>query len=189
MKRLVIMTVGMTHSGKTTFAKALESRLGNAVVVDQDNHGEFLHTHYDKLVPKDGSNRIKHALTKTIVDYAVNHSDCHLILCNANRNQASRKELLSYYKKHDFTSVLVHFALPISILKERIAKNNRDTLRLRTASSYDEVLNRQHQQTGMEALDPIAGEADYLFTVKEEEDVSAIMETIIKLKGVNNGEE
>lgn len=29
MKRLVIMTVGKTHSGKTTFAKALEKELLN----------------------------------------------------------------------------------------------------------------------------------------------------------------
>lgn len=181
MNRLVIMTVGMTHSGKTTFAKALERRIGNAVVVDQDNHSEFLQTHYEKLVPKDGANHIKHALTKMIVDYAINHSDCHLILCNANRNQESRKKLLSYYRKHDFTSVLVHFDLPISLLKERIAKNNRDTLRLRTASSYDEVLARQDKQTGMEAHNPIAGEADYLFTVKDEGDVSAVIEMISKL--------
>ncbi|WP_400247414.1 ATP-binding protein [Niallia sp. JL1B1071] len=181
MNRVVIMTVGMTHSGKTTFAKALESRLGNALVVDQDNHSEFLQRYYEKLVPKGGTNHIKHALTKMIVDYAVHHSDCHLILSNANRNQESRKELLSYYKKHDFTTVLVHFDLPISLLKERIAKNNRDTLRLRTAFSYDEVLARQDKQTGMEALDPIAGEADYLFTVKEEENVLAVMEMICKL--------
>lgn len=181
MSRLVIMTVGMTHSGKTTFAKALENRLENAVVVDQDNHSEFLQTHYEKLVPEGGTNHIKHALTKLIVDYAVHHSDCHLILSNANRNQASRKELLSYYKKHDFTSVLVHFNLPLTLLKERIAKTNRDTLRLRTACSYDEVLARQNKETGMEAFTPIAGEADYLFTVKKEEDVSAIMEAISKL--------
>ncbi len=181
MKRLVIMTVGMTHSGKTAFAKALENRIENAVVVDQDNHSEFLQTYYEKLVPKDGANHIKHTLTKMIVDYAIHHSDCHLILCNANRNQESRKELLSYYKENNFTSILVHFNLPISLLKERIAKNNRDTLRLRTASSYDEVLARQDKQTGMEALDPIPGEADYLFTVKEEGDVSVILEKISKL--------
>ncbi len=29
MKRLAIMTVGKTHSGKTTFAKALEKELSN----------------------------------------------------------------------------------------------------------------------------------------------------------------
>ena len=44
MNRFVIMTVGKTHSGKTTFAKALEEEMTNSVVIDQDNHAEFLHT-------------------------------------------------------------------------------------------------------------------------------------------------
>jgi uridine kinase len=44
MKRLVIMTVGKTHSGKTTFARALEQELNNSFVMDQDNHAEFINT-------------------------------------------------------------------------------------------------------------------------------------------------
>lgn len=42
MNRLMIMTVGKTHSGKTTFAKEVESVLQQAVVVDQDNHADEL---------------------------------------------------------------------------------------------------------------------------------------------------
>lgn len=41
MNRLVIMTVGITHSGKTTFAKELESVLQQAVVIDQDNKSSY----------------------------------------------------------------------------------------------------------------------------------------------------
>lgn len=33
MKRFVILTVGKTHSGKTTFAKALEQQLRNLLVL------------------------------------------------------------------------------------------------------------------------------------------------------------
>ncbi len=44
MKRLVIMTVGKTHSRKTTFARLLEQELGNSFVMDQDNHAEFINT-------------------------------------------------------------------------------------------------------------------------------------------------
>lgn len=47
MKRLVIMTVGKTHSGKTTFARDLELALNNAFVMDQDITAEFLHTYYE----------------------------------------------------------------------------------------------------------------------------------------------
>ncbi|WP_254178057.1 MULTISPECIES: ATP-binding protein [unclassified Planococcus (in: firmicutes)] len=81
MNRVAVMTVGKTHSGKTTFAKALERQLVNAIVVDQDNHAEILQSYYPALVPKDGANAIKYALTQTIVDHAVDQTDCHLILC------------------------------------------------------------------------------------------------------------
>lgn len=71
MKRLVIFTVGKTHSGKTTFAKELEQHLQNSVVIDRDNHAEFIQTYYKSLLPKQGVNTLKDAISRTIVDYAV----------------------------------------------------------------------------------------------------------------------
>ena len=43
-----------THSGKTTFAKELESVLQQAIVIDQDNHAEFINSHYKKLLLRMG---------------------------------------------------------------------------------------------------------------------------------------
>lgn len=143
MKRLVIMTVGKTHSGKTTFAKAIEKELPNTVVADQDNHADFLHTYYQTLLPLQGPNTIKYALTQTIVDYAVNETNCHLVLCNSNRNRKSRLKLLKHYHNKGFTSIVVNFDIPNHILKERVAKSKRSTAILRTASTFKEVLNRQ----------------------------------------------
>ena len=54
MKRFVIMTVGKTHSGKTTFAKSLEQVLDNALIIDQDNHAEFINTFYKSLIARKG---------------------------------------------------------------------------------------------------------------------------------------
>ena len=58
---VVIITVGKTHSGKTTFARALEKQLNNTFVMDQDNHAEFINTNYKNLQPKKGSNTLKHS--------------------------------------------------------------------------------------------------------------------------------
>ncbi len=87
MKRLVIITVGKTHSGKTTFARALEKELPHSFVMDQDNQAEFINTHYEKLQPAEGANTFKHGLSKFIVDYAKEHSNLHLIICNSNRSK------------------------------------------------------------------------------------------------------
>jgi predicted ABC-type ATPase len=146
MNRFVIMTVGKTHSGKTTFAKALENELQNSVVIDQDNHADFLHTHYLTLLPKNGPNLIKYALTQTIVDYAVNETNCHLILCNSNRSRAGRLKRLEHYHNKGFTSILVYFDIPVPVLKERIANSNRSTTVLRTAATFNEVLIRQEKE-------------------------------------------
>ena len=144
--RLVIITVGKTHSGKTTFAKRLENELPNSVVIDQDNHAEFLHTYYQTLIPKTGSNTIKYALTQTVVNYAVNETTCHLILSNSNRNRKGRSNLLEQYRRKGFTTILVHFDIPDQILKDRIAQGKRSTNILRTVSTFEEVLTRLSKQ-------------------------------------------
>lgn len=182
MNRLVILTVGKTHSGKTTFAKALEKLLPNSVVIDQDNHAEFLHTYYQTLLPKQGHNTIKYALTQTIVDYAVNETNCHLILCNSNRNRTGRLKLLEYYHKEGFTTIVVNFDIPDQILKERIAKSQRSTTILRTVTTFDEVLTRQQDESNnSEVTAPIEDEADRLFVIKNEEGVPSVIQKIVSI--------
>ncbi|WP_088006962.1 AAA family ATPase [Indiicoccus explosivorum] len=178
MKRAAILTVGKTHSGKTTFAKALEKRLANSVVIDQDNHGEFLHTNYAKLLPAEGPNTIKYALTKTIVDYAINETACHLILCNSNRNQQDRLTLLRYLRDCGFETILVYFDIPDTILAERVASSQRTTAILRTASSFGEVLNRQRKEA---AACPTADEADHFLRICGEQEMENIIEEILNI--------
>lgn len=113
MKRLAIITVGKTHSGKTTFAKTLENKLNHSFIMEQDNTADFLHTYYQKLLPKQGANTLKHSISKVIVDYAKEYTDCHIIACSANRTRKGRTYLLEdIYDKHEFVRILVHFDIP-----------------------------------------------------------------------------
>lgn len=187
MKRLVIMTVGITHSGKTTFARALEKELHNSIVIDQDNHAEFLHTFYESLLPKQGPNMIKYALTQTIVNYVVNETNCHLILCNSNRNRNNRLKLLEHYHKQGFISILVNFEIPEHVVKERVAISQRSTTILRTASTFEEVLIRQQNESNKsDVIPPNKGEADHLFLIKSENDFPYIIKKIISIAQTNN---
>lgn len=182
MNRLAIITVGKTHSGKSTFAKTLENELSNSVVIDQDNHAEFLHTYYQRLLPKQGSNTIKFAITQTIVHHTVHETNCHLILCNSNRNRTARTKLIDYYKKNGFTTILVNFELPDYILKERIKKSERSTSVLRVASTYDEVLLRQQRETNTgEIIAPSEAEADHLFVIKNKEELQFVIQNIVAI--------
>jgi len=176
------MTVGKTHSGKTTFAKALENHMFNSVVIDQDKHAEFLQMNYQTILPKQGKNTIKYAMTQTIVNYATTETNCHLILCNSNRNQKGRLKLLEQFHNEGFTSILVNFDIPEHVLKNRVAKSQRDTSILRTASTFAEVLTRQHNETNQDdVVPPIEGEADHLFVIKDSIEVESVIRKIVDL--------
>lgn len=180
MKRLAIITVGKTHSGKSTFARALEKKLSNAVVVDQDHHAEFIHTYYRDLLPKQGTNTLKFGLTKFIVTYAIDTTDKHLIICNSNRSQKGRLHLFeAFFDKNEFIRVLVHFDIPDHILKERVARSERSTTIFRDISTtFEELLHRQQHE---DVTDPVEGEVDELFVIRSSEEIDAVIETIVTL--------
>ncbi|WP_010275539.1 ATP-binding protein [Paenibacillus senegalensis] len=175
MNRLVVMTVGKTHSGKTTFAKELESILQHAVVIDQDNHAEFINEHYKKLRPNEGPNTLKFTITNAIVDYAVAHSDFHLILSNSNLNKQGRSNHLKFFHDRGFVSIIVYFELPLELLKERVETTQRSKTIFRSASSFMEVLERQEM---LNPEKPSKEEANYLFVIHNPDDAAEIMQQI-----------
>lgn len=176
------MTVGKTHSGKSTFAKELEQQLHDSIAIDQDNHAEFVNTYYKTLRTKQGPNNLKFAITRTIVDYAVNHTDVHLILCNSNRGRQGRIETLRQFHMQGFTSILVNFDIPDCILKERIATSQRLKTIFRTASGFEEVLSRQQAETNKgDVKSPTEDEADYLFVINDNNEVLSIIRKIIDI--------
>jgi predicted kinase len=182
MKRIAIITVGKTHSGKTTFARELEKKLNEALVIDQDNHAEFLNIYYKKLFPKQGNNNIKYAITQTILDYAVNQTNFHLILCNSYRLRKARLNLLEHFKNKGFTSILVNFDIPYHILHERVVNSERSTNIFRSATSFEEVFIRQQAESHKgDMIDPIEGEADHLFVIKDSEEVNSIIQRIVDI--------
>lgn len=182
MNRFVIMTVGKTHSGKTTFARKLEKDITNSVVIDQDNHAEFLNSIYPLLVPTKGPNKIKYALTQTIVDYAVNETSCHLILCNSNRNRKVRIKLLEHFKNKEFITVIVNFDIPDDVLYKRVENSQRNTAILRTVRSFQDVLVQQQCETDKNrAIDPIEEKVDFLFQIRRSEEVQSVLQEILNL--------
>lgn len=184
MKRLAVITVGKTHSGKSTFARDLESHLDNSFVLDQDNHAEFINKYYPMLQPKTGPNTLKHSISKLIVDYAKEHTDLHIIACSANRTRKGRKYLLEeIYNQNEFVRILVHFDIPDEILLDRVIQSKRSTTIFRGSySNFKEVLLRQQAESQLEdAVDPEVGEADHLFVIKHNEEVDSVIKEIIRI--------
>lgn len=188
MKRLVIITVGKTHSGKTTFARALEKVLNNSFVMDQDNQAEFINTYYKNLQPKRGPNTLKHALSKLIVDYAKENTDFNLIICNSNRSRNGRLYLLEeLFNKNEFVRILVHFDIPDDVLQIRVTQSQRSTNIFRGHYfNFEDVLLRQHVESRKEDVtDPEEGEADHLFVIKDNEEVNSVIQKIVHIAESN----
>jgi hypothetical protein len=184
MKRLVIITVGKTHSGKTTFANALEKQLHNSFVMDQDIHAEFINTYYRNLQPKQGPNTLKHSLSKLIVEYAKENTDFHFIICNSNRSRKGRLYLLEeLFNTDDFVRILVLFDILDVVLQKRVSQSQRSTSIFRgSITNFEEVLNRQQVESFKEdVVDPIEGEADHLFVIKNNEEVSSVIQKIVQI--------
>ncbi|MDN4608570.1 AAA family ATPase [Sporosarcina highlanderae] len=184
MKRLVIITVGKTHTGKSTFAKHLEKELDNSFIMDQDNHAEFVNTYYEKLQPKSGPNTLKHSISRLIVDYAKKHTDFHIIASNSNRTKKGREFLLKeIYPENEFLRILVHFDIPDEILHERVTNSQRSTNIFRGPySNFEEVLVRQQAESHLDDfIDPVEGEADYLFKIKDNEEVESVIKEIVRI--------
>jgi len=182
MERVVIITVGKTHSGKTTFAKALQQELPNSIIIDQDNQAEFLNTHYRTLLPEHGPYTLKYAVTQTIVDFVVTQTNYHLILCNSNRNRKHRLDLLEKFHDQGFHSILVNFEIPDDVLKARIAKSHRSTTAIRGASTFEEVLVLQQSEFHVENIaSPEEGEAGQLFIIKKADEDQDVIQKIINI--------
>lgn len=186
LKRLVIITVGLTHCGKTTFARALEKELNNSIVIDQDNHAEFINTYYKRLQPKDGPNTFKHAISRLIVNYAKEQTDYHLIICNSNRSRKDRSYLFGeLLPKEDFMHIIVHFDIPYRVLQARVTESKRSIKIFRGSyTNFEQVLNKQMADSLKEdVVDPAEGEADHLFVIKDNNDAESVIQEILRIAG------
>ena len=178
------MTVGKTHSGKTTFAHALDEQLSNSFVIDQDNHAEFLNTYYKKLQRDEGPNILKHSLSKLMVDYAKDHTDFHFIICNSNRSFKGRRYLLEdLFPAEEFVRILVHFDISDDVLHSRVKHSQRRTNIFRgSITNFEELLVRQHEESLKEEIvDPTENEADHLFVIKDDNDIDSVIQSIIHI--------
>lgn len=170
--RTVLLTIGPTHAGKTTFAKKLAYSLPSSLVIDQDLQARFLLEHYPDLVPTEGPNHIKHDLTVWLIEKAITSSFETIILCNANTTRTGRKQLLNQFPRSTFRSILVWFDLPEAILSNRLTYSNRDGREIRGNSSYHDIYQRQRIES------PVTGEADKIVRFRSPEDVETFLDHV-----------
>lgn len=181
--RLFVVTIGKTHSGKTTFANALKQKLSNSVVIDQEAHVEFLQSYYQDSLPKQGNHTMKNTMSKLALDYYISCTNTNMILCNTHLSRAHRSTIFEkIFTKNKFTRILIYFDIPDEVIIARIKESNRSTSPFRSdCSTFEEVLALQKEASKQNEEYPQMDEADYIFIINDNHNHDAVIEEILQI--------
>ncbi len=182
----VIMTVGKTHSGKTTFGKEIAKKLKHVCLLDSDEIAEFLRDKYPDLYDKDfvkGSNELAsgyHLKRMVVLDVyrQALKTKLPIISTSANSTKKIRTEVRRLAKKSGRKVIMVYFNLPETLLVGRIKASQRSQKCLYHSKDFiDLLVNKQKQR--FEA--PNKKEADYFLEITDEVSGVKAFKEVIKL--------
>ena len=182
----VIMTVGKTHSGKTTFGHKIAKKLKQYCLLDSDILAEFLKEYVPDLYKSDfvkNSNKISsgYNLKKKILTEIYKHAlktNIPIIITNANSTKEIRKNIYLLSKKEKHKLILVYFDLPEKVLINRIKKSKKSTNCLTESKNFlNLLLNKQAERFEK----PNIKEADIFFKITDNNSYQEALKEILKL--------
>lgn len=155
----LFLTVGMTHSGKTTFGKRLRESLGDSakfIHVDNDVADEFLRENFNNLridpailatrTPTNPDLRL--LVPQLIVDYALKEGYSAIATASHPR-RAIRRSYYKIAKKNNAKVVLLILKISEEQATARLKAANRSTGILDTrpfnSTSFHDLYNKQKQ--------------------------------------------
>ncbi|QSS98796.1 AAA family ATPase [Pontibacillus sp. ALD_SL1] len=124
---------------------------------------------------------LKYVVSQSILDYALDYTDAHLILRNSNLSRMGRSKLLNQFRQKRMKTIIVYFNLPNQVLEERIERTNRSTDIFRVATTFEEVLKRQSVNEQEDLLPPTQSETDHLFVIKGAQDNQTVISDICNI--------
>jgi len=181
-----IITVGKTHSGKTTFGKKVAKRLKHACLLDSDVIAEFLSDNFPDLYNKDfveGSNELSSGYSlkiSVLLDIYKQSLKTKLpiISTSANSSKHQRAKNIGLARKAGRKVIMIYFNLPESLLLERIKTSKRSDKCLYYSKSFvDLLINKQGQRFDV----PSQKEADYFFEITDEPSSVKAYKSVLKI--------
>jgi predicted kinase len=178
----LIMFIGKTHSGKTTFAKELEKE--NIIILEADPIALFMKEHFPKLRENDNKHHnssfneisIKYKTFLLFLEFAMSLNKT-IILSNSNMYEDGRKFIFNLCKNFNYKNIGVYFDFPEDFLIERIKKSKRTTAILNVSRDFNDLII--NQRTRMEIPSP--NDFEKFFVIKSEKDLIKIKNKLIKI--------
>ena len=184
--QFVIMTVGKTHSGKTTFGMELAKKIKKSCVLDADILSEFLKTTYPVLYQSDREKNsekktqwyyLKLSLMIEIFKKALK-TDATIVSTAANSNKRirGRGRLLAHRAWRKL--IMIYFNRPENILLERIKKSTRSKVCLTHSKDFNDLLTNKQKKLFEQ---PSSKEADLFFEINDDQSRKKVQKEIIAL--------
>ena len=184
--QFVIMTVGKTHSGKTTFGKDLAEKLKKYCLLDFDMLVEFFKITYPWLYNIENFKSSKDAYNahylslkaRTLLFKQALKTDLPIIFTNANTLKKLRKEFCDLTHKEGKKIIMIYFNRPENVLLKRIEQSKRSKICLTRSTDFqDLLLNRQSKIFET----PSPKEADIFFEINNDQSRKKVQIEIITL--------
>jgi len=183
MERFALLTVGKTHTGKSTFAKEIVSQIPNCVILETDPIAVFLSTTFPKLHALDldhqgsfSSPSLKYRVFQTVLEFAL-AQNFNIILSNSNMYEKGRQGVFDIIKKYPAKTIGLHFNYPEELLSKRVEQSGRSTEVLSVSKDFQELI--VNQRTRFQPPNPT--DFDYFFEVKDPADLPRVTKEILAL--------
>lgn len=182
-QRITLLTIGKTHTGKTTFANGIAPRIPNCVILETDPVALFLKSSFPSLHALDldhsgkfSSPSLKFLVFRTMLTFAL-QENFNIIMSNSNMFDEGRKDVLGLIKKYPGKTIGLYFNYPEEIIMDRVRESNRDVNVLRTSKDFEDLVVNQRSRFQV----PNPSDFDYFFEVKDPQELPAISEKIVRL--------
>ena len=182
--KYIIMCVGFTHSGKTTFAKNLVKELPDLVLIDNDEIASFINekfspavfSEYNKTKRSYQEPNLKFLLATEILKFCLK-ANLNIIQASGNLGSDARIFIKKYAKKFNYQLITIYFNLPRETILDRINNTKKETKSFRSAKSWSEILPKQLSYAKL----PPSRKNTIFYEINKKEDYASVLSMVLKL--------
>lgn len=183
-KKYIIMCVGHTHTGKTTFARKLAKEIADLVIIDNDDISAFLNekylaavlSPYNKVKRNFKEPNLKFLLSQDIFKFCL-RAELNVIHSSGNLGKDARSVIKNSAKKYGYKLITIYFNLSKDVIHKRIASAKKSTKSLWRSKNWYQVMENQENYA---ELPPSKINTIY-FEIKNDKDYKKVFTEVKKM--------
>lgn len=179
--KYIIMLVGYTHSGKTTFAKNFIKNNKDFTMIDNDEIASFLnktyplvvHSNYNKIKRNFKEPNLKFLISTEIFKFSLK-ANLNIIHASGNLGKDARLLVTNNAKKFGYKLITVYFNLPRDILLNRIKNSKKPKDCFKLSKNWDQVFEKQELYAEL----PPSKKNTIYYEIQDKEDYQKVLKEL-----------